>query len=136
MEDHHLPKIVLYSELATGCHKRGAPKRRYKDSLKQFLSLDHIDCHERSTLASNQYSWRHTIHNAIPSFQNTCRISFEEKRQCRILPKENFHCAFCNWTCPSRIGLFTSTLAASMGRALPKSLFMKPSHDDDDDDEM
>ncbi|KAJ7414990.1 hypothetical protein WISP_80188 [Willisornis vidua] len=45
MEDHRLLKIVLYGELTTSCHKRGAPKKRYKDSLKQHLSLDHIDCH-------------------------------------------------------------------------------------------
>ncbi|KAJ7412727.1 hypothetical protein WISP_94766 [Willisornis vidua] len=53
MEDHRLPKIVRYGELATGCRKRGTPKKRYKDSLKQHLSLGHIDCHELSTLASN-----------------------------------------------------------------------------------
>ncbi|KAJ7416834.1 hypothetical protein WISP_68266 [Willisornis vidua] len=46
MEDHHLPKIVLYGELATSCHKRGALKRRYKetkDSLKQsgFIETHH-----------------------------------------------------------------------------------------------
>ncbi|KAJ7417904.1 hypothetical protein WISP_62206 [Willisornis vidua] len=28
MEDHRLLKIVLYGELATGCGKRGAPKKR------------------------------------------------------------------------------------------------------------
>ncbi|KAJ7404979.1 hypothetical protein WISP_142319 [Willisornis vidua] len=38
MGDHHLQKIVLYGELAAGCCKRGAPKRRYKDSLKLYLS--------------------------------------------------------------------------------------------------
>ncbi|KAJ7423516.1 hypothetical protein WISP_33476 [Willisornis vidua] len=34
MEDHRLPKIVLYGELTAGCCKRGALKKRYKDSLK------------------------------------------------------------------------------------------------------
>ncbi|KAJ7406292.1 hypothetical protein WISP_134706 [Willisornis vidua] len=34
MEDHRFPKIVLYGELATRCHKRRAPKIRYMDSLK------------------------------------------------------------------------------------------------------
>ena len=32
MEDHRLPKIVLYGELSTGHRDRGAPKKRYKDS--------------------------------------------------------------------------------------------------------
>ncbi|KAJ7408138.1 hypothetical protein BTVI_60736 [Pitangus sulphuratus] len=113
MENYHLPKIVLYGELATGCHKKGAPKRRYKDSLKQSLSLGHIDHHHWSTLASNQDTWRHTIYNAAASFENTCRIILEEKRQCRknhvlpIPPKETFCCSFCNRTCLSRIGLFS-----------------------------
>ncbi|KAJ7417985.1 hypothetical protein WISP_61687 [Willisornis vidua] len=104
MEDHRLLKIVLYGELATGCCKRGAPKRRCKDSLKQHLSLGHIDCHQWSTLASNWDSWRHTIHEAAASFENARRVSLEEKRQCRkncsspVLPKEMFHCAFCDHT--------------------------------------
>ncbi|KAJ7405230.1 hypothetical protein WISP_140530 [Willisornis vidua] len=111
MEDHRLPKIVLCGELATGCRKRGAPKRRYKDSLKQYLSLGRIDCHEWSTLASNWDSRRYTIHDTDASFENARRISLKEKRQCRknssfpILPKETFCCAFCDWTCLSRIGL-------------------------------
>ncbi|KAJ7400207.1 hypothetical protein BTVI_107417 [Pitangus sulphuratus] len=54
MQDYRLPKIVFYGELATGCCKRGALKRRYKDSLKQSLSFGHIDHHHWSTLASNR----------------------------------------------------------------------------------
>ncbi|KAJ7414891.1 hypothetical protein BTVI_39975 [Pitangus sulphuratus] len=110
MKDYCLPKIVLYGELTTGCRKRGALKRRYKDSLKQYLSPDHIDHHHWSTLASNREAWRHTIYNAAASFENTCRITLEEKRQRRknhilsISTRESFHCAFC--TCLSCIGLF------------------------------
>ncbi|XP_050187470.1 uncharacterized protein LOC126648484 [Myiozetetes cayanensis] len=62
MQDYRLPKIVLYGELATGCRKRGAPKRRYKDCLKQSLSLGHIDHHHWSTLASSREAWRQTHH--------------------------------------------------------------------------
>ncbi|KQL59938.1 hypothetical protein AAES_15415 [Amazona aestiva] len=63
MEDDHLPKFVFYSELATGCHKGSASKRRYKDSLKEYLSLGHIDYHQLSTLASSREIWRHIMHN-------------------------------------------------------------------------
>ncbi|KAJ7427250.1 hypothetical protein WISP_08744 [Willisornis vidua] len=83
MEDHRLPTVVLYGELATSCHNRGAPEKRYKDSLTQHLSLGHIDCHQWSTLASSWDSWRHTIHDAAASFENRHRVSLEEKRQCR-----------------------------------------------------
>ncbi|KAJ7413853.1 hypothetical protein WISP_87948 [Willisornis vidua] len=75
MEDYCLPKTVLYGELAAGCHKRGTLKKRYKDSLKQHLSLGHIDCHQWSTLASNRDSWRHSIYNAAASFENSHRVS-------------------------------------------------------------
>ncbi|KAK3531334.1 hypothetical protein QTP70_018133 [Hemibagrus guttatus] len=46
MEENRLPKIVLYSELNTGQHDKGAPKKRYKDSLKTSLNaccIDHRD---------------------------------------------------------------------------------------------
>ncbi|KAJ7419453.1 hypothetical protein WISP_53914 [Willisornis vidua] len=119
MEDHRLPKIVLYGELATGCHKRSAPKKRHKDSLKQYLTLGHVDYHQWSTLASNWNTWRHTIHDATASFENTRRIILKEKRQHRknhslpILPKETFRCAFCDQTCLSCIGLFSHKHACS-----------------------
>ncbi|KAJ7404804.1 hypothetical protein WISP_143584 [Willisornis vidua] len=119
MEDHRLPKIVLCGELATGCCKRGASKKRYKDSLKQHLSLGHIDCHQWSVLASSWDSWRHTIHDAAASFESACRVSLEEKRQLRknhsslVLPKEMFRCAFCDQTCLSCIGLFRHQHACS-----------------------
>ncbi|KAJ7404574.1 hypothetical protein WISP_144714 [Willisornis vidua] len=86
----------------------GVPKRRYKDSLKQHLSLGHIDYHQWSTLASSWDSWRHTIHDTAASFENTQKVGLEEKRQRRknrslpISPKETFHCTFCNWTFPEK----------------------------------
>jgi len=44
MEDHCLPKITLYGELSSGHRHRGAPKKRYKDSLRKSLGICHIDC--------------------------------------------------------------------------------------------
>ncbi|KAJ7403508.1 hypothetical protein WISP_150519 [Willisornis vidua] len=114
IEDHCLLKIVLCGELATDCHKK-----RYKDSLKHYLSLGHIHCHQCSTLASNRDSWRHTIHDAAASFENAHRISLKEKIQSRknhsspIPPKEVFRCAFCDWTCLSCIDLFSHPHAYS-----------------------
>ncbi|KAJ7426053.1 hypothetical protein WISP_19479 [Willisornis vidua] len=95
MEDHCLPKIVLYGELTTSCCKRGVQKWRYKDCLKQYLSLGHNDCHQ----------WRRST---VPFATGLAY--------------------------PGSVFLATITLAASVGRALPKSMFVKPGHDDDDDD--
>ena len=43
MEDHHLPKSLLYGELSTGYCKRGAPWKRFKDCLKKTLTSCSID---------------------------------------------------------------------------------------------
>ncbi|KAJ7418050.1 hypothetical protein WISP_61283 [Willisornis vidua] len=91
MEDHHLPKIVLYGELASGCRKRGAPKKRYKDSLKKYLSLGHIDCHQWSTLASKRDIWRHTIHDAAASFEYARGDSLEEKDNAERTIPHQYH---------------------------------------------
>ena len=47
MEDHCLPKVVLYGELSTGHRDRGAPKKCYKDCLRMCLNVCHIDCLQR-----------------------------------------------------------------------------------------
>ena len=57
MEVHHLTKIVLYGELSTGHHDRGAPKKRFEDLLKKSLSACHIDHHQWSALAADQETW-------------------------------------------------------------------------------
>ncbi|KAJ7410012.1 hypothetical protein WISP_111218 [Willisornis vidua] len=136
MEDHCFSKIVLYAELATGCVKRGAPKWRYKDSLKQYLSLGHIDCHQWSTLASNRDSWRHTIHDAAASFENAHRTSLKENDNAdRTIPHQyqlsrlSTVLFAIGLAYPTSAFLATSMLAASMGSALPKSSFAKPSHE-------
>ncbi|KAJ7410781.1 hypothetical protein WISP_106086 [Willisornis vidua] len=90
MEDHRLPKIVLYGELTIGCRKRGALKKRYKDYLKEYHGLGHIDCHQWSTLASSRDSQRHTIHDAAASFENAHRVSLEEKGNAeRTVPNQS-----------------------------------------------
>ena len=64
MEDHRLPKIVLYGELSTGHRARGAPKKRFKDSLKRSLTTCNIDHKQWSVLAADRVAWRHSIHQA------------------------------------------------------------------------
>ncbi|KAL0156964.1 hypothetical protein M9458_048210 [Cirrhinus mrigala] len=59
MEDHRLPKIILYGELATGHRDRGAPKKRYKDCLKKSLNACHTD-HRHSTIQRAATSFEET----------------------------------------------------------------------------
>ncbi|XP_069798412.1 uncharacterized protein [Narcine bancroftii] len=109
MEDHRLPKIVLYGELSTGHHDRGAPKKRYEDCLKKSLGGCHIDHRQWADIASNCASWRLTVRRAATSFEEDRRAHLTDKRQRRKNPTPNpnqpiFPCNCCNRVCLSCIG--------------------------------
>ena len=76
---HRRPKVALYGELSTGYRDRGAPKKRFKDSFKKTLGTCHIDHHQWSTLAADRQAWRCTIHQAVSTFENSCRANLWEK---------------------------------------------------------
>ena len=57
MEDHRLPKSILYGELSSGHRDRGAPNKRYKDTTKKSLSACNLDHKEWLTLAEDRNSW-------------------------------------------------------------------------------
>ena len=114
MEDHRLPKIILYGELSSGLRNRGAPKKRYKDNLKKSLGACNISHLEWTTLAEDRGAWRRTRNKAASSFESSRRSAIEEKRQRRNTsaattpnPDETFTCCHCNRTCRSRIGLIS-----------------------------
>ena len=81
--DHHLPKIALYGELSTGYYDRGAPKKHFKDSLKETLGTCHIAHHKWSTLAADHRAWRRTIHQVISTFEDSHRANLREKHSRR-----------------------------------------------------
>ena len=120
MEDHRLPKIVLYGELSTGHRERGAPKKRFKDSLKRSLTTCNIDHKQWSDLAADRVAWRHTIHQAAAQFEADRRNSLKDKRQRRkaraastTTPNITFPCRHCSRSCLSRIGLVSHERACS-----------------------
>ncbi len=61
MEKHRLPKIVLYGELFSGYRNIGAPRKRYKDSLKKSLTACCIDHRQWATQAADRDSWQRTV---------------------------------------------------------------------------
>ena len=112
MEDHSLPKIVLFGELSTGHRERGDPKKRFKDSQKTSLTACNIDHHQWSDHAADRVAWRHTIHQAAAQFEVDRRNSLEDNRQRRkaraastTAPEITFPCSHCSRPCLSRIGL-------------------------------
>ena len=54
MEDHRIPKIVMYRELSTGHRERGAPMKRFKDGLKKTLTSLNIDHKQWCDLAADR----------------------------------------------------------------------------------
>ena len=99
-------------ELSSGHRDRGAPKKRYKDTLKKSLSACNLDHKEWSTLTEDRNSWRHSIVTATSSFESTRRTSIEEKHHRRKISEattpnlqNTFHCKHCNQACHLRIGL-------------------------------
>ena len=127
MEDHRLPKIALYGELSSGHHNIGAPKKRYKDTLKKALGACDIDHHQWTTLAADRDTWRQTIHQAVSSVEENRMDSLKEKRHRRkthvasvSIPDQTFTCSHCNRTCLSCIG-FISHERACRRRGRPPS---------------
>jgi exonuclease III len=123
MEDHRLPKIALYGELSSGHRGRGAPRKRYKDSLKKTLSTCGIDHHQWASQAADRASWRCTIHQAAETFEQNRRAILEEKRWKRknraSTTTQSFPCSLCGRTCLSRIGLVSHQRTCNRQRNPP-----------------
>lgn len=120
MKDHRLPKIVLYGELSTGNRHRGAPKKRFKDSLKKSLQACHINQHQWSDLAADREAWRRVVHQSVSSFEKNRKAALVEKRSRRKnhvvtapTPDSSFLCSRCDRMCLSRIGLFSHQRACA-----------------------
>ena len=129
MEDHRLPKIILYGELSSGLRNKGAPKKRYKDTLKKSLGACNISHLEWTTLAEDGGAWRRTISKAASSFESSRMSAIEAKRQRRKNnaattpnPDETFTCCHCNRTCRSRVGLISHERACRKRGLLQRDL--------------
>ena len=123
MEDHRLPKMVLFGELSSGHRQRGAPKKRYKDHLKRTLISCGIDHLKWTELASERDTWRQTLRHATTEYENHRREAHEIKRQKRKSraasatydrdPSQTFICPRCARPCLSRIGLVSHERACT-----------------------
>ena len=69
MEDSRMPKAVLLGELREGKRKCGAPKKRYKDQLKQQLSLTEMPLHSWQQEANSCENWPKVVGSASRRFK-------------------------------------------------------------------
>ena len=137
VEDHRLPKIVMFGELSTGHRERGAPKKRFKDSLKKSLTTCNTDDRQWSDLPADRVAWRHTIHQVAGQFEVNRKNSLEKRdrggRPALPLPPHQ--------TFPVSLQSLLRALSLSHRSGQPpsapavdvnvdKSSFSKPSHDE------
>jgi len=62
MNDSHLPRMVFFSELASGARNIGRPLKRFKDYLETSLVAFSIPLQGWETLASDRSAWRLAVH--------------------------------------------------------------------------
>ena len=79
--DSRIPKQLLFSELHSGKRSRGAPKKRFKDTLKASLKCFDVDPENWELQAQQRDSWRSTITNSALSYEAKRILQAESKRQ-------------------------------------------------------
>ncbi|KAI8485023.1 hypothetical protein Bbelb_372690 [Branchiostoma belcheri] len=104
-----LPKIVFYCELASGSRKVGRPYKRYKDSLKSYLTACSIPHREWESTAADRSSWRHAVRHGVKTFEENRLDELDRKRRDkkgrRPDPSATVVCPVCGRTCASAFGL-------------------------------
>ena len=121
MEDHRLPKKMLYCELAQGKRNVGCPKKRYKDNLKASLRELHIDTDRWETNAMDRSAWRSSITKGAKAAE-ILRVSEAERKRAvrKNLPVEpilsSFVCSFCHRSFRAQIGLISHLRTHRMGK--------------------
>ena len=113
MPDNRLPKKLLFGELTQGKRSRGAPKKRFKDSLKASLKAFEIIPDTWESDAQDRSGWRGALHAGAERL--------EEKRLETAITKRNARkerdsrppvdacvpCPHCNRMFRARIGLIS-----------------------------
>ena len=116
MEDTRIPKQMFFGELSEGKRSVGAPRKRYKDSVKASLKEFGIPQGNWECLAANRQSWRSRISKGAKAAESDRRSKAESKRAARKA-RENASASTSNiplLTCPTcgrdfraRIGLIS-----------------------------
>ena len=124
MPDHRLPKKILYGELQHGNRSRGAPMKRFKDTLKASAKAFNINEATWEQTAQDRGKWRAAVRKGAKTCEANRTAEAEQRRRVR---KENasrpptaatIPCPHCQRTFRARIGL-TSHLRTHQDRNQP-----------------
>jgi hypothetical protein len=83
MQDHRLPKQLLYGELSQGKRTAGGQKKRSKDSLKASLKALGLDPSTWETLALDRPAWRSNLTRGAHAAELERTAYAENKRAVR-----------------------------------------------------
>ena len=91
------PRSFYMANFSSGLRNRGAPKKRYKDTLKKSLGACNISHLEWTTLAEDLGTWRPTISKAasslriLPEVCHRGKMSEEEKQCSHTKPRRDLY---------------------------------------------
>ena len=112
MDASRMLRQILYGELMRGTRKKGRPKKRYKDCIKETLKQCSLPPRDLETSAQDRPGWCVTIKSACSKFEDIRRDKILDARARRkasvTTPDEaTFQCPHCPRLCASRIGLYS-----------------------------
>ena len=111
MEDHRIPKQLLFGELEQGHRRHCRPCKRFKDTVKASMQWCGIPPTELVATALNRQRWRKLTQSASSALEEERRHQAQSARERRHLPASipatnaNFQCPDCARLCKSRVGL-------------------------------
>ena len=109
MDDTHLPKMIFFSELASGTRNIGHPLKRFKDCLKASLGACGLSTPNWETLAVDRCAWRLGVHRGVQAFKKKRLQDLDHKRQAHKERKPDptvaVACPQCGRICVSSFGL-------------------------------
>ncbi|KAI8507031.1 hypothetical protein Bbelb_154700 [Branchiostoma belcheri] len=115
MPETRLPRQILFSQLESGTRPRGAPRRRFRDQLKDTLLRCAIDQDSWEHLAEDRAKWRRTVMQGTAHMEDQRRAEAEAKRQqrkerlLRPCPPPTLPCRKCHKLFHTRLGLSSHT---------------------------
>ena len=80
MEDGHIPKDILYGELASGERSVGYPQLRYKDVCKRDMKVLEINAKSWEDIAADRSRWRSVLQRQLKTGEEKIKNLAEKKR--------------------------------------------------------
>jgi len=113
MEEHRIPRCLMYGELWQGRRYQGRPKLRYKDTVKSNIQWCHVKLKELEESAANKPEWRAKTYKSAATFESARKQKVAAARARRhhaataVITTTDFTCPHCSRLCASSFGLIS-----------------------------